>query len=138
MARKRKTDLEADGAVAVAELPMALPAEGPTEPQPEPRQEAPPPAAEPEKQKPLVSYRISSDRTTSISLALWCNQMTNTQTGEAYEQLSVTVQRRYRTDQGWSGGGAWRVHDLPVLMFLLQKAHAFALDRRTEDSSLPF
>ena len=25
-----------------------------------------------------------------------------------------------------------------VLLFLLQKAHAFALDRRTEESSIPF
>ena len=37
------------------------------------------------KPKPLVSYRLQSDRTTSIELAVWANTHT-TQQGEQYEQ----------------------------------------------------
>jgi hypothetical protein len=128
MTRKKKTDVETNGEheaqAAVAEAPPVV---------------APLPVEDDGKPRPLVTYRLNSDRTTSISLAVWANQMTNTQTNETYEQLVVTFQRRFRNDQGeWVCGGAWRVHDLPVLLFLLQKAHAFALDRRTSDSSVPF
>lgn len=121
MARKKTAEPVEEGRVA---LPMV-------DDKP-PEEERPP-----EKQKPVVSYRINSDRTTSIELAVWSNTYRNGQ-GEEYEQLSVTVQRSYKTDEGWQKGGAWRIHDLPVLMFLIQKAHCFALDRRTTDSSCPF
>ena len=132
---KKKTDIHADGnGTAVAELPeTALP---PNEVRPEPELQPAPP--QDDKRKPLVTFRINSDRATSISLSLWANMMTNSRTGEQFEQLSVTFQRRYLDDQGWHTGGSWRIHDLPVLVFLIQKAHAFALDRRCEDSSIPF
>lgn len=138
MARKKTTDVQSNGANGHAAA-VAEPAAQPIEPRPEPELQQPSPAPADDRRKPLVSYRVNSDRTTSVSLAVWANQMTNTQTNEAYEQLSVTVQRRFRNDQGeWAAGGSWRVHDLPVLMFLLMKAHAFCLDRRTSDSTVPF
>jgi hypothetical protein len=130
MTRKKRTDVhEMNG----THEPQAATAESPPV-------VAPLPALEDDgKPKPLVSYRLNSDRNTSVSLAVWANRMTNSQTNESWEQLVVTFQRRFRNDQGeWVCGGAWRVHDLPVLLFLLQKAHAFALDRRTSDSSVPF
>lgn len=115
----------------VADEQNGSPAEAP----PEAATTAPPNGDE--KRKPIVSYRINSDRTTSIELAIWSNTYRN-QANEEYEQLSITVSRNYKTDDGWQKGGSWRVHDVPVLMFLLSKAHAFALDRRTTDSTIPF
>ena len=129
MSRKKKeTDVQTSNGVpdeattAVAEIP------------------APPPDTHPEKPQPLVSYRLNSDRTTSVSLAVWANTY-KSQDGEEYEQLSVTVQRSYKDQQGqWQNQvkPSWRVHDLVTLMHLLQKAHSFALNRRTDDSSIPF
>src|SRR5437870_5056987 len=63
-----------------------------------------------EKRKPIVSYRLSSDRTTSIELAVWSNTFTSKE-GEPYEQLSVTIQRSYKDANGaWCKGGSWRIH----------------------------
>ena len=131
MARKKKeTDVQTNGiheATALAELPPEVP--------------APPPERNgPEKPQPLVSYRLGSDRTTSVSLAVWANTYTNQQ-GEEYEQLSVTVQRSYKdTDGRWQRQDkpSWRIHDLVTLKFLLEKAHSFAMNRRCDDSSIPF
>ena len=126
MSRKKKeNDVETNGtheATALAEVP------------------APPPCNHPDKPQPLVSYTLNSDRTTSISLAVWGNTYKNQQ-GEEYEQLSLTVQRSYKDTQGeWQTQAkpSWRVHDLPVLLFLIDKAHSFAMNRRTDDSSIPF
>ena len=126
MSRKKKeTDVQANGTheeTAVMEVP------------------APPPDTHPDKPQPLVSYRLNSDRTTSISLAVWGNTYTNQQ-GEEYEQVTITAQRSYKDQQGqWQAQvkSSWRVHDLPVLLYLLQKAHSFAMSRRCDDSSIPF
>ena len=131
------TDVQTNGthetATALAEPPV-------TEVRPEPELQQPAPVNGNGKHQPLVSYRLNSDRTTSISLAVWANTYTNQQ-GEEYEQLTVTVQRSYLDQQEqWQRQDkpSWRVHDLPVLLFLLQKAHSFALNRRTHDSSIPF
>ncbi len=54
--------------------------------------------------------------------------------------MSFTVQRSYRDQTGtWAKGGSWRTHDLPVLTFLIAKAHADELDRRTTvNTEVPF
>ena len=129
MSRKKKEpDVQSTNGVpdeattAVAEIPL------------------PPANTHPEKPQPLVSYRLNSDRTTSVSLAVWANTY-KSQDGEEYEQLSVTVQRSFKDQQGqWQNQAkpSWRVHDLVALVHLLQKAHSFALNRRTDDSSIPF
>ncbi len=126
MARKKSTDEPETPAEQQNELPQV-----------ETPQEAVVPPNSEEKRKPLISYRLNSDRTTSIELAIWSNLFRNA-ADEEYEQLSITIQRSYKTDDGWQKGGSYRVHDVPVLMFLMEKAHAFALDRRTTDSTIPF
>ena len=91
-----------------------------------------------EKRKPTVSYRLMSDRTTSIEAAVWSNEMQNGD-GEKWTQHSVTLSRSYKDQNGqWCKGGSYRIHDLPIVLFLLQKCHAFALTLRTEDSTMPF
>jgi hypothetical protein len=89
--------------------------------------------------RPLVSWKLHSDRSTIIEVACWPNVYRN-QAGEEYEQLSFTAQRSYRDqcDQWQTQTKAsWRTHDLPILLFLLQKAHAFALERRMTEH-VPF
>jgi hypothetical protein len=111
--------------------PLALPVV--TETVPEPVNTAPPepPHTNGNGRKPVVSWRVQSDRTTSVELACWVNTY-RTQAGEEYEQLSFTVTRSYKnSEEQWVKGGSWRTHDIPVLMFLLSKAHAYALDNRT-------
>lgn len=85
-----------------------------------------------DKRKPVISWRLQSDRTTSIELAVWANTY-RSQSGEEFEQLTLTLQRSFKTDAGWQRQEkpSWRNHDIPCLLFLLQKAHAYALDRRT-------
>jgi len=143
MARKKKDtqmethDVQTNGhasATALAEPPV-------NEVRPEPELQAPPPVnGSGGKPQPLVSYRLNSDRTTSVSLAVWANTYTNGK-GEEYEQLTMSVQRSYLDqNEQWQTQTkpSWRVHDIPVLLFLLQKAHTFALNRRTSDSSIHF
>ena len=91
-----------------------------------------------EKRKPIASWRVMSDSTTSIEVSCWSNTYRNGG-GEEYEQLSFTVQRSYKTAEGWTRQErpSWRTHDFPVLMFLMSKAHAFALDRRAT-TDIPF
>ncbi len=97
--------------------------------------------AEPPKngKEPLVRYSINTDRSTSISLAVWSNTMTNPD-GSQWEQLSITISRSYKTDAGWQRQDkpSFRVHDLPLLNHLVAQAHAFACNRRMTDSTIPF
>jgi hypothetical protein len=88
--------------------------------------------------RPDVSWKLSSDRTTSIEVSAWVNEYTNNQTGESYEQVTFSIQRSYRdANNVWARGGSWRTHDVPILQFLLTKAHGWALERRMTDSSCP-
>jgi hypothetical protein len=88
-----------------------------------------------------MSWALSSDRTTRIEIAGWLNTY-KAQGGEEYEQVSFTVARSYKTDDGWHKGGSWRTHDVPALQHLLAEAHAWALRRRTtvrmEGEEVPF
>jgi len=164
MPRKKKTDADTEG--PTESPPLAMPVEGtPTEALPETYRGEPqgaadttsspeanghtpaPPPTVPQPstngngtpRKPLISWRLQSDRTPSVELAVWTNTY-RTQAGEEYEQLSVTVSRSYRDQTGsWVKGGSWRTHDLPVLTFLIAKAHDYALARRmTVETECPF
>src|SRR4051794_40975477 len=115
---KKKAD--ANGA-AVAEAPPASPT---TQATALPRPEPPPHEPEPDKpqdvaregppeangarndgkKRPVVSYKLSSDRTTVIEVAVWENVVTYND-GNAGVQYSITVNRSYRTDAGWQKGG---------------------------------
>lgn len=137
MARKKTaTAGREEGPVATEEAAEALPV-AVEQPQ-EATQAGSVQGATGDKRKPLVSYRTSSDRGTQLEVAVWSNTY-RTQQGEEYEQLSVTIQRSYKDANGtWCKGGSYRAHDVPCLLFLLNKAYAFCLERRTSDSNAPF
>jgi hypothetical protein len=91
-----------------------------------------------EKRKPVVSWRFPTDGTTNVQVALWPGEIT-LRSGEKVEVLTLTIQRSYldtRVNEWVNGSKSFRVHDLPVLIHALQKAHAYALDRREQE--VPF
>lgn len=82
---------------------------------------------------------MPSDRGTLIELNCWPN-VYRTADGEEFERLSFTLKRSYRDADGqWQTQKtpSWRTHDVPVVLYLLHKAHAFALDRRAA-ADIPF
>src|SRR4051794_35041802 len=111
---KKKAEVAAD-----SPPPVTSPGEAPPAP-------AEQPPSNGEKRRPLTSWRLMSDRTTSYELTVWSNLITPKE-GEPFEQLSFQLTRSFKTDDGWQKGGGMRAHDLPVVTFLLQKAHSFAL-----------
>jgi hypothetical protein len=128
MARKKDTQVQAETP------PDPLPADGATTiPAP-----PPPPAQSNGAREPDIRWSIQSDKATRIEVECFVNQYVS-QSGEGYEQVHTVVVRSFLGQDGtWVRHGNWRTHDLPILQFLLAKAHAFALDRRTLDSSMPF
>lgn len=103
---------------------------------------APPPAQHSPQsngtREPDIRWSVQSDKSTRIDVECFVNLYV-TQNGEGYEQVHTVVTRSFLGQDGrWMRHGNWRTHDIPVLQFLLTKAHAFALDRRKLDSSMPF
>lgn len=130
MPRKKVPDEQPDQQAAVeqavAEEPPAAPEAVPAE--------APAPQVSGANQngshRPIASWKVMSDSTTSLELACWSNLMDG-RNGQ-YEQLTFTFTRSYKSDRGWQKGGSLRAHDLAVLKWLLDQAHSFALSRRAD------
>jgi hypothetical protein len=92
--------------------------------------EPPPGTGNRDKRKPAVSFKYPTDRTTTIEVAVWPNQIT-LQSGEQVQVYAVTIQRSYLDREGeWQKNGSYRGHELPVLMHALTRAHAWILDQR--------
>jgi hypothetical protein len=131
MARKKTTETQAETA----------PDQTPSEDQAAATVSPPPAQHHPQgngAREPDVRWSVQSDKSTRIDVECFVNRFV-TQSGEGYEQVSTVVTRSFLGQDGnWVRHGSWRTHDIPVLQFLLAKAHAFALDRRTQDSGLPF
>ena len=143
MARKKKEpDVEPTNNGAVP--PIAV-----TEPLPEaPVTQAPPPNGQPpptgdaKKNRPAASFSAYSDRTTKVEVNCWW-KLVKVSDQEEYTQYSLTLSRAWRDKEGaWQGNAAFRIHDLPVLLYLLQQAYNWCLSRRTDvkigDEPLPF
>lgn len=147
--KKKETDVpdnrNGEATAVAAELPVAIPVDVPIQAAPVAEETAvvtgrlaPSGQQGSGPKRPVASFRTNSDRGTSLEVSVWSNTH-KAADGTEFEQLSVTVQRSYKDANGqWCRGGSYRIHDLPILLFLLQKAYTMALDRRTDDSSLPF
>ena len=125
-------------AVAVAEMPAAEPHHG--------SRDAPPASAPVTKptppNRPAASFAAHSDRTTRLEVAVWSKIVTVSEQ-EEYTQYALTLSRRWRDKDGhWQGNASFRIHDVPVLLFLVQQAYQFCVNARTEvkigDEPLPF
>jgi hypothetical protein len=90
-----------------------------------------------EKKKPAVRYRLGIGGA-SIEVAVWENRLPS-QYGEGEVSVySVSVGRSYKADDGWKNGGGFKTQELAPLNYLLDKALAWILGTRCEDSSMPF
>jgi hypothetical protein len=143
MSRRKKpdeapeNDATANG-VAVADPPAEVPA-------PEQQQGAPdvPPVVEPAKpppNRPAASFAAQSDVATRIEVAVWGKQVKSGD-GEI-TQYSLTLSRSWLKGGHWQGNANFRVHDVPVLLFLLQQAYHWCVAQRTTvkigDEPVPF
>jgi hypothetical protein len=95
----------------------------------------------PVKNRPAASFSAYSDRTTRIEVAVWA-KLVKVSEQEEYTQYTLTLARSWQKDGQWQGNAAFRIHDLPVLMYLAQQAYNWCVSRRTEvrigDEPLPF
>lgn len=88
-----------------------------------------------DRKKPIARFRYPTDRSTTIEVAVWENQIA-TQDGTLLPVHGVTIQRSYKDGEGhWQRGGSYRAHDLPALLHALQRAHAWMLDQREMNSA---
>jgi hypothetical protein len=98
---------------------------------------------EPPKNKPVATFASNSDRTTRIEVAVWARIVKVNET-EEYTQYSITINRSWRSDEGvWSKSGFFRIHDIPVQMYLIQQAYNWCLCQRLQvsiasDEEMPF
>jgi hypothetical protein len=137
MARKKK---ETD----VQDVPDTPPAEeGAVAVLPPPENGTPTPTSgqAPATNRPAASFSAYSDRTTRIEVAVWARQVKVSE-HEEYTQYTLTLSRGWQKDGTWHGNASFRIHDLPVLLYLVQQAYNWCLARRTTvrigDEPLPF
>lgn len=143
MARRKKSDDPEQNGVPAGGIAVADP---PTEVSPPEQQHGAldaRPTGEPAKlppNRPAASFAAYSDRTTRIEVAVWGKQVKSGD--EEYTQYALTLSRSWQKDGNWQGNAAFRVHDVPVLLYLVQQAYDWCVARRTTvrigDEPLPF
>jgi hypothetical protein len=145
MARKKKPDEPSENGVPVNGIAVADPPEAlPTESHQGARDaQAGEPAAKPTPpNRPAASFAAHSDRTTRIEVAVW-SKLVKVSEQEEYTQYALTLSRSWCDRDGhWQGNASFRIHDLPVLLYLVQQAHHWCVAQRTTvkigDEPLPF
>ncbi|HYH66306.1 MAG TPA: hypothetical protein VD866_16560 [Urbifossiella sp.] len=147
MGRKRKAE-DPEGVVGIADPPPAvLPADAEGQPEaaatPEIPGEQPAELPVTPRNRPAASFAAMSDRTTRVEIAVWARQV-KVGEGEEYTQYALTVSRAWRDKDGnWTSNAFHRVHDVPVLLYLVQQAYQWCLAQRTQvrveaDGDVPF
>jgi hypothetical protein len=128
--RKKKSDDPADGpTTAVAETPPE--ANGPHA-QPAANGQSPPTGNGVHPNRPAASFAAQSDRGTRVEVAVWSKRIVITEQ-EEYTQYTLTLSRSWRDKDGnWFGNASFRIHDIPVLLYLVQQAYNWCLAQRTE------
>ena len=92
------------------------------------------------KRRPAFSVKCHSDRTTKIEAAVWPYETTSGD-GTVLTRFGIVLSRSYRDQQGvWhnpekDGQGRalnsmFSAHDVPVVLYLLEKCHMWCLDQR--------
>ena len=123
--RRKKPDDPSDGvATAVAE------------PSPEANGTHVPPEATgqtpPKPNRPAASFAAHSDRTTRVEVAVW-SKVIKLSEQEEYIQYALTLSRSWRDRDGqWHGNASFRIHDVPVLLYLVQQAYHWCVAQRTQ------
>lgn len=86
---------------------------------------------------PLASFQSNSDRTTTLTVAVWGNPMTG-EDGSTWIRYEMTFSRSSKGQDGtWRPSASYRVQDIPVLLYLLQKAYDWVTATRQEHTDVP-
>lgn len=89
----------------------------------------PQPAKE-EAKRPVKNFGpYSTDRNTSVEIAVWSNEVEG-DGGSTFTTFNVTVKRSYRVESEWKTNQNFRPHDLPVLLHALQMAYSWILEQK--------
>jgi len=134
MSRKRKMDEPGMNGQMTAVLDP---------PVPEPVATIPATTAVASNQKPVAGFAAHSDRTTQLEVTVWARKV-KASDGEEFTQYSLILNRSWRDKAGkWTESNYYRAHDVPVLLYLIQQAHAWCVAKRTVyrtelDEELPF
>ncbi len=78
-------------------------------------------------QKPLAKFRAGQ-----VSCALWENEITVN--GEAKTVLKASIQRRYKTDDGWKSSQSLSRNEIPLAIYCLEKAFDKIVQEETAGS----
>jgi hypothetical protein len=123
MSKRKKEGAELNGA-AVTDPPTETPATNPSAERPGAQ-----PAAT---NRPAASFAANSDRTTRVEVAVWA-KVIKVSEQEEYTQYALTLSRSWRDKDGqWHGNASFRIHDIPVLLYLVQQAYNWCVAQRTE------
>ncbi len=91
--------------------------------------------------RPAASFAANSDQTTRIEVAVWAKVVT-VSAQEEYTQYALTLSRSWQKDGNWHGNASFRIHDIPVLQYLVEQAYHWCVAQRTTvqigDVPLPF
>jgi hypothetical protein len=82
--------------------------------------------------RPAASFAAPSDRGTRVEVAVWSKRIVITEQ-EEYTRYNLTLSRSWRDKEGnWFGNASFRLHDVPVLLYLVQQAYNWCVAQRTE------
>ena len=71
--------------------------------------------------KPVKKIRVGA-----IDAAVWKNTIKQAKTDAEIVVFSVSVERRYKNQDGeWTGTNSYRINDIPKAVLALQKAYEF-------------
>jgi len=71
--------------------------------------------------KPVKKIKVGA-----IDAAVWKNTIKPAKTDAEIVSLSVTMERRYKDQDGqWQGTNSYRINDIPKAVLALQKAYEF-------------
>ena len=78
-------------------------------------------------QKPLVKFRAGQ-----VSCALWENEISVD--GNTKTVLKASIQRRYKTDEGWKSSTSFGRNEIPLAIYCLEKAFDKIVQEETAGS----
>lgn len=93
--------------------------------------------------RPAASFAAPSDVGTRVEVAVWSKRVVISDQ-EEYTRHTLTLSRSWRDKDGnWCGNAAFRAHDVPVLLYLVQQAYNWCVAQRTQvqvesDGDVPF
>lgn len=78
--------------------------------------------------KPVDTVSVPTGKGTMINAAIWENEVQNAE--RTYTAYSVTIEKRYRDDEGWKTSKSFKTSELLEVAFAAEEAYKRALNLR--------